>query len=175
MSLPMTDRPLILVDVDGVLNVITTAKERRRLCFHEGWRQKRVELDAGAFRLFWNPASGPLLRRLAAETGAELAWGTTWEEYANLVVGPLLGLPRLPVAPVADFPRKADGLVPWTAGRPFVWFDDEPDAAEVTAKLAGGQPHLVVQVDEREGLTGRHADTARDWLRRIGQEGGGDR
>lgn len=157
-------RPLILVDVDGVLNVVTTSKERRRLCYHEGWRQKRVELPVGAFRLFWNPATGPLLRRLASETGAELAWGTTWEEYANLVVGPLLGLPELPVCPVADFPHKANGIVAWTQGRPFVWFDDEPDAAEVTAELAGTQPHLVVPVDEATGLTAAHAGTARTWL-----------
>jgi hypothetical protein len=171
----MPDRPLILVDVDGVLNVIATSKERRRLCFHEGWQQRRVELGVGTFRLFFNPASGPLLSRLARETGAELAWGTTWEEYANLVVGPLLGLPRLPVAPVADFPHKANGIVPWTAGRPFVWFDDEPDAAEVTAPLAGEQPHLVVRVDEGEGLTEKHAATARDWLHGLGQEVSGGR
>ena len=163
-------RPLILVDVDGVLNVITSSAERRRLCYHEGWRQKRVELPAGAFRLFWNPAVGPLLRRLAADTGAELAWGTTWEEYANLVVGPLVGLPRLPVCPVNDFPHKANGIVPWTAGRPFVWFDDEPDAAQVTAKLAGAQPHLVVPVNERTGLTEEHAATAREWLLALRQD-----
>jgi len=165
----MPDRPLILVDVDGVLNVITSARERRRLCFHEGWQQRRVELDAGTFRLFFNPASGPLLTRLARETGAELAWGTTWEEYANLVVGPLLGLPRLPVAPVADFPHKAHGIIAWTAGRPFVWFDDEPDAAEVTAALAADQAHLVVSVNEREGITEKHAEIARNWLREFGQ------
>lgn len=166
----MADRPLILVDVDGVLNVAASAGERRRLCYHEGWRQKRVELPVGAFRLFWNPASGPLLTRLAAETGAELAWGTTWEEYANLVVGPLAGLPRLPVCPVADFPHKANGVIAWTAGRPFVWFDDEPDAAEVTANLAGTQPHLVVAVSDKTGLTGDHTERAREWLLAIRQE-----
>jgi hypothetical protein len=36
----VANRPLILLDVDGVLNVITSSKERRRLCYHEGWRQK---------------------------------------------------------------------------------------------------------------------------------------
>lgn len=157
-------RPLVLIDVDGVLNVVATSAERRRLCYHEGWRQKRVELPVGAFRLFWNPESAPLLRRLAQETGAELAWGTTWEEYANIVVSPLVGLPELPVCPVADFPHKANGVVPWTQGRPFVWFDDEPDAAEVTAALAGDQPHLVVPVDEAAGLTAEHTETARAWL-----------
>ena len=160
----MNQRPLILIDVDGVLNVITSAKERRRLLYHAGWLQAHAALNTGTYRLLYNPDSGPLLSQLAAETGAELAWGTTWEEYANLIVGPLIGLPRLPVCPVADFPHKANGIVPWTAGRPFIWFDDEPDAAEVTAALAGDQPHLVVRVDEREGLTEAHVDTARGWL-----------
>ena len=104
-----------MVDVDGVLNVAASSKERSRLCYREGWRQKRVELPVGTFRLFWNPAVVPQLCRLARETGAELAWGTTWEDYANLVVGPLLGLPALAVAPVRDFAHKADGLVPWTS------------------------------------------------------------
>jgi HAD domain in Swiss Army Knife RNA repair proteins len=166
----VTNRPLVLIDVDGVLNVITSARERRRLCYHHGWQQKRVDVGGGSLRLFWNPDSGPMLRHLAEETGAELAWGTTWEEYANLVIGPLVGLPELPVCPVAGFPHKANGIVPWTAGRPFVWFDDEPDAAEVTAALAGSQPHLVIRTDEREGLTEGHVDAARDWLLKLGRE-----
>jgi hypothetical protein len=160
----MADRPLILVDVDGVLNVITSSAERRRLCYHEGWRQRKVDVGGLAFRLTVNPAHGPELRRLAAETGAELAWGTTWEDDANRFVGPLVGLPELPVCPVAGFPHKAHGVIAWTAGRPFVWFDDEPDAAEVTAELAVGQPHLVVLVDETEGLTEQQLAGAREWL-----------
>lgn len=157
-------RPLILVDVDGVLNVVTTAKERKRLCYHEGWRTVRADAGGLRYRLTLNPAHGPMLRKLAADTGAELAWGTTWEEYANLCVGPHVGLPKLPVCPVNGFPHKANGIVPWTQGHPFVWFDDEPDAPEVTAKLAGEQPHLVVQVDEGTGLTAGHVAEASAWL-----------
>jgi hypothetical protein len=162
----MTDtRPLVLVDVDGVLNVAASAKVRRRLAYHEGWVQRRVDVGGLIFRLCVNPAFGPWLRKLAEDTGAELAWGTTWEEYANLCVGPLVGLPPLRHAMVRDGAHKADGIVPFTEGRPFVWFDDEPDAAEATAKLAGTQPHLVVAVDETVGLTEEHVATARDWLR----------
>lgn len=156
--------PLVLIDVDGVLNVAASAKVRKRLVYHEGWIQKRVDAGGLVFRLCVNPASGGWLRKLAAETGAELAWGTTWEEYANLCVGPLIGLPPLRHAVVRDGGHKADGIEPWTQGRPFVWFDDEPDAAEVTARLAGTQPHLVVYVDERTGLTEAHVTEAREWL-----------
>lgn len=172
---PAVGRPLILVDIDGVLNVVASSAQRRRLRHHEGWRQQRVELPEGQFLLFWNPAVAPLLLQLAAETGAELAWGTTWEQDANLVVGPLMGLPELPFVPVAGFPHKASAVVPWTGGRPFVWFDDESGAAEITAGLAGSQPHLVVQVDEREGLSEKHLGPARDWLLRLNGPGPGKR
>jgi len=161
------ERPLVLVDVDGVLNVLATSKRRRHLAYHHGWLQKRVDVGGLTFRLFVNPAFGSWLRKLAAETGAELAWGTTWEEYANPCVGPLVGLPPLRYAPVRDGAHKADGIVPWTQGRPFVWFDDEPDAAEATARLAGSQPHLVVPVDESTGLTEDHVATACEWLLRL--------
>ena len=70
-----------------------------------------------------------------------MAWGTAWEEDANLSIGPAIGLLRLPVAPTPGGPRgtelyeafgprflaKAEGFVPWTQGRPFVWFEDEPE------------------------------------------------
>lgn len=169
----MPYRPLIMVDVDGVLNVITSSKERRRLCYHEGWVQRKADVGGLTFRLTVNPAHGPMLRRLAAETGADLAWGTTWEDDANRFVGPLVGLPELPVCPVADFPHKANGIVPWTEGRPFVWFDDEPDAAEVAAALTGAQPHLVVPVAENEGIGERHLATAREWLLALKDPGHG--
>jgi hypothetical protein len=158
------DRPLILIDVDGVLNPSFSSAVRRRLAWHDGWLQRRVHVDGLTFRLFVNPAHGTMLRQLAQEKGAELAWGTTWEDDANRAVGPLLGIPELPVAPVRDFPHKADGIVPWTNGRPFVWFDDEPDATEACARVAGDQPHLVVAVSEYEGLTEAHVETARAWL-----------
>ena len=162
------DRSLILVDVDGVLNPSFSAKTRRRLAYHEGWLQRRVDAGGLTFRVFLNPAHGEWLRTLASQTGAELAWGTTWEEYANLCIGPLIGLPRLPVAPVPPSVRcKAEAFVPWTAGRPFVWFDDEPGAAEITARLAAGQPHLVVRVDQRTGLTEDHISRAHDWLAHL--------
>jgi len=157
-------RPLILVDVDGVLNVAASAKVRKRLVYHDGWVQRKVDAGGLTFRLCVNPVFGGWLRKLAADTGAELAWGTTWEEYANPYVGPLVGLPPLPYAPVRDGAHKADGIVPWTQGRPFVWFDDEPDAVKVTARLAGAQAHLVVAVNESVGLTEDHIAQAREWL-----------
>ena len=170
------NRPLILIDVDGVLNVTATAAVRRRRCFHDGWKQVRVPAGGYDYRIFCNPVNGPLLRKLAEETGAELAWATMWEEHASLGIGPLLGLPLMPAAPVREpadgsyletgikWRLKADSVVPWTAGRPFVWFEDEAEEAERAAELAGDQPYLVILIDECEGLTEAHITMARNWL-----------
>jgi hypothetical protein len=158
----MDDRLLILLDWDGVVNVEASARQRRHMCFHHGWRDRRIE--ALWTRAFYNPAVGPWLLRLALETGAELAWGSKWEDYASTWFGPLIGLHGLLVSPANATPTKAHGIVPWTAGRPFVWFEDEADEAAATDELAGDQPHLVILTDEFTGLTEAHIEQAREWL-----------
>ena len=44
------------------------------------------------------------------------------------------------------FFTKAEGFVPWTRGRPFAWFEDEPEEQAAAARLAS-QPHLIIRVD----------------------------
>jgi hypothetical protein len=154
----------LLVDVDGVLNPEFTAKERRRKCYHDGWLARSGYQEGRRFPLFLNPAHGPALWALAEQTGAELAWATTWNDNANAWVGPVLGLPTLPVAPAKRW-SKAETVVPWTEGRPFVWLDDEPYVVEDCARFAIWQPHLVVPVNPRVGLTSGDLGAARAWLK----------
>jgi hypothetical protein len=117
-----------------------------------------------------------MLLNLAEETGAELAWGTTWEHDANTFVGPVIGLPELPVEPLKRVnglrDTKPAGVVPWTLGRPFVWFDDDLTVPGDCLALAGVQPHLVIPVDESTGLTDEHMAAARDWLSHLPGEDG---
>lgn len=159
-------RPLVLLDVDGPLNPPFSSRQRSRLGYHGGWRRKKAWVDGQQYRLFVNPEHGDWLRGLAAEAGAELAWASTWEEHANLWVAPLIGLPSLPVAPAP--PRaKAGSVVPWTAGRPFAWLDDDERELAEASRLAGCQPHLCVLVDERTGLTRDHVEQVRAWLKGL--------
>jgi hypothetical protein len=163
------DRPLILLDVDGVINAQASSAERGHRCFHDGWEQVKVYPSFNNWlRIFYNPAIGPMIRELARETGAELAWASMWEDWANKCIGPLLGLPVLPYAPAVDGRYttgfKADTVVPWTQGRPFVWFEDEPgEIAQMTLR-AQGQLHLPVHVQEYHGLTEADIGLARRWL-----------
>lgn len=163
------ERPVVLLDVDGVLNLglFLSSAERGRLHGQDGWYSGRAgdRSDPYATRIVLNRRWGPLVRSLA-ETGAELAWATRWQEAANVFIGPLLGLPVLPVVPVsADMGRlKAQSVIPWTQGRPWAWLDDEEDELAMAASLSRKRPHLAVLTDRKTGVTRENADEVRAWL-----------
>jgi hypothetical protein len=162
----MADRPLILVDVDFTLNPDFTGRwdgPEGDALREAGWVILGDFLFNG--RPVWlNRFHGLKLMHAAIATGAELAWATLWHGVANQVISPLLGLPQLPVIPFRPDRHKAEGVIAWTAGRPFAWLDDLPDGPEVTGRLAGGQPHLVVRVDPEAGLTDEDISEAQEWI-----------
>jgi hypothetical protein len=160
----------IFVDVDGVLNAFPPGR------MPEGWKTASVELGPGAvYPITYNPAIGEKLIRLAKDHGAELVWCTTWQEQASEHIAPLVGLPAMPFVPLVP-PRfraslgwiKAHSIGRWMeqAGdrRPFVWFDDEPDAADWAERECRQVPRLVVQCDEERGLRKRELEVAGKWL-----------
>ncbi len=119
-----------------------------------------------------NPALGPLLLALPCE----LVWATTWMDDANQSVGPLLGLPTLPVMTWPDSDDDQDEriglhwktrpLVDRAAGRPFIWIDDEIGAADrawVSAHHDGRA--LLHRVDAGLGLAPGDFGTLTAWLR----------
>jgi hypothetical protein len=160
-------RPLVLLDVDGVLNLglFASSKKRSSLQYHHGWYSGRAGGDPYGERIFLNRAWGPMLRSLAEE-GAELAWASAWMQAANWYIGPLLGLPELRWAP-AVHRRKAYSVVPWTEGRPWAWLEDYEDELTVASGLSAGRPHCPVLVDRATGLTGDHVETVRQWLKSL--------
>jgi hypothetical protein len=165
------DRPLLFLDVDGPLIPI-------------GGRHDAVD-NQPAYRL--TPvlaralAANPLLYRLDPRRGrwlaalpCELVWATTWMADANEVIGPLLGLPELPVVqwppdadddPSGSVHWKTQGLVDWAAGRCFVWLDDEiTDADRRWVHAHHATPALLHRVDPRRGLTRDDIDAVDRWL-----------
>jgi hypothetical protein len=159
------DTPLVLIDVDGVLNPLQRSP---------GYQRYRATPNGITYRLLLNPRHGPLLTGLAEETGAELVWASYWTDSANDWIGPRVGLPRLRSIPIPPRdPRytyggwKALHVAEWIGERPFVWLEDEPDVPDA---LASGRPvgrHLIVPVDPGEGLTDVHVEQARGWLDQL--------
>ena len=167
----MTGKPILAVDVDGVLNACHAGPPA------EGWQDARVR----GFRIRYNPAHGPRLLAIAEEAGAELTWCTTWEELANQYIRHLVGLPVLPFVPMepgraglkfSEYRSvgvtKAGAMRAYAGDRPFCWLDDEPDAASELRDCP--VPHLVIEVDTWTGLQDKHFERARAWLAALGEE-----
>ncbi|GAA4576784.1 HAD domain-containing protein [Planotetraspora kaengkrachanensis] len=161
----MRSKPLLLLDVDGVLNPSRRSSLR--------YRRHNCVVDGGLYRLLLDRRHGPLLLSLARDTNAELVWATTWEEHANVEIAPRVGLPRLPVIRVTGDPVSKAGehfktrpVADYVDGRPFVWFDDGLTTADDDYLRAheGVGDFLLVHVDARHGLDGNHLAQAREWL-----------
>ncbi|RKS74222.1 hypothetical protein BZB76_2731 [Actinomadura pelletieri DSM 43383] len=168
---PGMGSPVILLDVDGVLNPL----ERP----HRGYKRRRCSPNGMTFKLWLNPAHGPDLLELAESTGAELAWASYWCDNANVWIAPRVGLPELPFVPIPQFPGvdegrtlgawKARHVAAWAKGRPFVWFEDEPDATRCIADEPDVAEHLLVEIDPLTGLTDGHIAAAETWLNALGR------
>ncbi|MER6126089.1 hypothetical protein ABT173_26395 [Streptomyces sp. NPDC001795] len=176
----MSDRPLLLLDVDGPLNPFRAAYLR-----HRGYVTRRLHPANWSARQ--KPGSRRLRRglrvRLHPGHGArllalpyELAWATTWMHEANEMIAPVIGLPELPVIEWPElFARDPEGLywktrtiVEWAAGRPFVWVDDmitDLDVQHVTDHHDGRA--LLLPVDARRGLGAREFAELEQWARSL--------
>lgn len=89
-------RPLLLLDVDGVLNALTDDGE------HEDawpqWCRGRAQADGTSWPILWAPDVVTHLRSWHDAGLVEMQWLTTWGHDANDQLRSLLGLPRLVVA-----------------------------------------------------------------------------
>jgi hypothetical protein len=148
VSLSGTDpRPILLVDVDGVLNP---------------WLAEDCPPGFGEYsffpgeRVLLSPGHGTLLLSLAQ--AYELVWATAWEHRANRLICPVLSLPELPVI---EFPlsgrdlffRKLPAVIEAVGNRPCAWIDDEHRPDHYTWAEERGAPTLIVDIDPAEGLT----------------------
>jgi hypothetical protein len=150
-------RPLLLVDVDGVLNPWQAVRLPIGFREYRFFPGERVLLSAG---------HGDLLRELAGSF--ELVWATAWEHKANRLICPVLALPELPVI---EFPltgpdylfRKLPAVVDSVGDRPCAWIDDEHQPDHHVWARERGAPTLLIDIDPAEGLTARVAGRLADW------------
>lgn len=186
-------RPLLFLDVDGPLNPYAAKPTRRPAGYATHWMRPSSWADSQPSRLFqlarharslrvWlNPAHGPKLLELQFD----LVWATTWEHDANIWIGPVIGLPELPVVtfepylPADDDPDglywKTRTVVDYAAGRPFAWVDDYLTSADLLWCAENyPAPALLLPIDPACGLDDGDFAALAHWAALCG-EGGADR
>jgi hypothetical protein len=148
--------PLLLLDVDGVLNPYAAP------ACPPGYTEHDLFPGEEPVRLC--PAHGPWLQELAARF--QIVWATGWGENANRLLVPLLRLPALPVIsfPVPFDPRdKLPAIVRYAENRPLVWIDDMLASEAFTWAGQRRPPALLISIDPAEGLTRPVIDQALQW------------
>ena len=150
------ERPILLVDVDGVLALFNLAGDPPAGVWH---------LIEG-FPYYLATATADLLHRAAERF--ELVWCTGWEDRANDHLPRLLGTPG--PLPVVYFDRnpgrgnahwKLAAIDAYAAGRAVAWIDDAlNDECQVWAadRTAAGVPTLLVQTEPHRGFEPAHLE-----------------
>jgi hypothetical protein len=163
-------RPLLFLDVDGPLNP-HGAKPSQRPEGYQTYRFFAGTSDWGrkGLRVWLNPKHGKHLLALPFE----LVWGTTWEALANEHIGPVIGLPELPVVHFGFSETvKIPALVRFAAGRPFAWVDDEINTQDhLYAAKYHGAPFLLHRVSPRLGLREDDFRLLGEWAATLNMEG----
>jgi len=179
--------PLVLLDVDGVLNALARPPDQRAWT---DWQLGQAVADGRSWPIAWSPSVVDAVRGWRQH--ADVQWLTTWGHNANDSLRELLDLPALPVAgthqdgPVApgepdDAPLAHASVAPaapdeltgrwWKfdvvrhlvrtrPGRRLVWVDDDLEVEGAVAQwMAREADCLLVAPSPITGLVA--ADLAR--------------
>ncbi|MFN8160069.1 MAG: hypothetical protein U0R52_03355 [Solirubrobacterales bacterium] len=160
------ERPILAVDVDGVISLFG---------FEEppGRGLATFELIDGMMHCI-STAAGSRLNRLAEHY--DLVWATGWEERANDVLPGLLGLPQLPVISFDGAARfgtahwKLGPLGEFGRGRALAWIDDSFDESCYEWARERSEPTLLVPTEPSLGIEEAHTEALAAWARGLARE-----
>ena len=187
-------QPLVLLDVDGVLNAIGGTGA------WPDWRRGFATAEGRQFPITWSPSVVAAVR--SWQELADVQWLTTWGHDANASLRHLLSLPELPVAGTYDTagddgaqtgpggtdaaagahaavtpaaPDELTGrwwkfdvvrrLVRADPGRRLVWIDDDLAGQDsIRAWMSREATCLLVAPPPRSGLTAAHLRAVAEFL-----------
>ena len=155
----LSDRPVLAVDVDGVISLFGfDGPPKDAPC--------RFRLIDGMAHCISEEA-GKRLQRLLPHY--ELIWATGWEDRANEYLLHLLDLPPLPVLRFGRNARfgtahwKLDPIGEYAAGRPLAWIDDSLDESCHEWARRRPEPTLLVPTEPQVGLEEAHVELLVRW------------
>ncbi len=161
----VSDRPILFVDVDGVISLFGFAPGAEQMPGALHW------VDGIAHCI---PADmGERLVRLAERF--ELVWATGWEERANEHLPHILRLPfhELPFltfdgrAVFGSAHWKVDAIDEFAGERPAAWIDDSMDDSCAAWAERRRAPTLILRTDPAVGLTDEHVERLLRWANEI--------
>ncbi|MEV4708549.1 hypothetical protein [Actinoplanes sp. NPDC049316] len=154
-------RPVMLLDVDGVLNPFGAST-----C-PDGYLEHEFYPGEGPER--YCPGHGAWIAELTA--AGDVHWASAWGEDANTLLIPLLGIDPLPVVPFPPLPFKPEDKVPAIAAaagdRPAAWIDDNHTDAGRRWAAGRAAPTLLVSIDSAIGWTRDDVDRVLAWAREL--------
>lgn len=144
----MMTRPLLLVDIDGVLNpYIGESALPRAYSAHQ----------VGGMTVALCAEHGRWLHEL--QSLYDLVWASTWEGDANALIGQRIGAPpELPHLTFVDrdpqdWIWKLPAVQRFVGARSVAWLDDEPGHGAAAWAEERTSPTLLLRPDSRLGWT----------------------
>lgn len=172
---PSRDKPLLMVDIDGVISLFGFAGQAP-WTGHPG--ERHTGAPEGSFHTidgiphFLSYVAAAHLLDLSANF--DLVWASGWEEKAEEYLPRLLDLPTgLPFLRFERSPGRANAhwklaaIEEHAGSRALAWIDDAfNDACHVWA-TARPAPTLLVQTSSERGLTSAEAQLLTKWSRSL--------
>lgn len=162
----MFNRPVLAVDVDGVISLFGFEELPESLA-------ARFEMIDGLVRCI-STAAGEHLQRLAVDF--DLVWATGWEGRVDQLAE-LLEIPDRPhltfdgAARFGSSDWKLGPLSEYAAGRPLAWIDDCFDERCRAWAEAREEPTLLVATESHLGLEETHVEQLTAWASGLAVNG----
>jgi hypothetical protein len=159
----MSSKPLLAVDVDGVISLFGFDEPPDR-------EIARFELVDGMVHCI-SIAAGERLKRLAEDY--DLVWATGWEDRANDSLSPILGLPELPFLGFDGAARfgsahwKLGPLDEYAGARALAWIDDSFDESCYEWAHNRKAPTLLVPTESPFGLEEAQTEALALWAKQL--------
>jgi hypothetical protein len=166
--LPARQRPLLMVDIDGVLSLFGVPDRHAA---------GRPAVDGSLHSIEGTPhflSSTAAAHLLSLSSLFDVVWASGWEERANEYLPHLLGLPA--ELPFLRFSRavgranthwKLESIDAYARGRPLAWIDDALNPACHAWARERPAATLLVQTAPERGLTEHEAQLLAAWARDL--------